>query len=158
MLLNRHGQWEETQYSPHSTSQLELVNNLPGCPQNDALFTEPSVTLRENAFADHTRPRLCVLSVYTKTSTYYVGTAVKTDVFFFFLLSVRPAWCIFKAERHRSRWEEMTCNHFAGYEPAGRDYKIEWRRLINGLVGARTHAANLREIAATWSPEWDNRN
>ena len=39
-ILHRTLQWEETQYSPHSASQLELVNNSKSFPLNSVLFAE----------------------------------------------------------------------------------------------------------------------
>lgn len=40
-------QWVETQYSPHSGGQLELLNNLKSFPHKSVLFAEQSATHEE---------------------------------------------------------------------------------------------------------------
>lgn len=65
MLLDGRGQQEVTQYSLHSASQLERVNNLRGCPpqKNDTLSTEPSVTRAQGeGHAHQTWPWPCDFS------------------------------------------------------------------------------------------------
>lgn len=61
--------WAETQYSPHSTSQLELVNNLKSFPQNSAIChtDRPGRTTQAQ-----TQPLPYIFNIHTHIHTYIV--------------------------------------------------------------------------------------
>lgn len=51
-------QWVETQYSPHSGGQLELLNNLKSFPHKSVLFAEQSATHEERVLKSTLSPTI----------------------------------------------------------------------------------------------------